>query len=181
MQAMLDYLAVKVAQELVGNEALTTKLLDYVTKSSIVQTESTDPTTVPSSPYFKQVTGKLISDFADVANKVDATLLPKTDYVTNTAVFGSNWINLYQMSNLKLFIAFGTVKAVIPHHTIITLATVNGKYGGAGGGLCAETNDNFVKCHSWLVVSGSDILVQGYFDTDVPVGANMYFGGFWIN
>ena len=124
---------------------------------------------------------KVNSDFADVANKVDATLLPKTDYVTNTAVFGSNWINLYQMSNLKLFIAFGTVKAVIPHHTIITLATVNGKYGGAGGGLCAETNDNFVKCHSWLVVSGSDILVQGYFDTDVPVGANMYFGGFWIN
>ena len=124
---------------------------------------------------------KVNSDFADVANKVDATLLPKTDYVTNTAVFGSNWINLYQMSNLKLFIAFGTVKAVIPHHTIITLATVNGKYGGAGGGLCAETNDNFVKCHSWLVVRGSDILVQGYFDTDVPVGANMYFGGFWIN
>ena len=41
VQAMLDYLAVKVAQELVGNEALTTKLLDYVTKSSIVQTEST--------------------------------------------------------------------------------------------------------------------------------------------
>lgn len=65
VQAMLDYLAVKVAQELVGNEALTTKLLDYVTKSSIVQTESTDPTTVPSSPYFKQVTGKLISDLDD--------------------------------------------------------------------------------------------------------------------
>ena len=121
------------------------------------------------------------SDFADVAGKVDATLLPKTDYVTNTAIFGSNWINVYQMSNLKLFIAFGTVKAVIPHHTIITLATINGKYGGAGGGLVVETNDNFVKCHSWLVVSGSDIIVQGYFDTDVPVGANMYFGGFWIN
>lgn len=72
VQAMLDYLAVKVAQELVGNEALTTKLLDYVTKSSIVQTESTDPTTVPSSPYFKQVTGKLISD---IAQKADASNL----------------------------------------------------------------------------------------------------------
>nr|DAW85008.1 MAG TPA: BppU domain protein [Caudoviricetes sp.] len=70
VQAMLDYLAVKVAQELVGNEALTTKLLDYVTKSSIVQTESTDPTTVPSSPYFKQVTGKLISDLATSQNAV---------------------------------------------------------------------------------------------------------------
>lgn len=62
VQALLNYLAVKVAQELVSNEALTTKLLDYVTKSSIVQTESTDPTTVPSSPYFKKVTGQLISD-----------------------------------------------------------------------------------------------------------------------
>ena len=121
------------------------------------------------------------SDFANVAGKVDAVLLPKTDYVTNTAVFDETWISVYQMSNTKLFTAFGRTKAVIPHHTIITLATINGKYGGAGGGLCAETNDNFVKCHSWLVVSGSDILVQGYFDTDVPVGANMYFGGFWIN
>lgn len=70
VQAMLDYLAVKVAQELVGNEALTTKLLDYVTKSSIVQTESTDPTTVPSSPYFKQVTGKLISDLDNIATNL---------------------------------------------------------------------------------------------------------------
>lgn len=62
VQALLNYLAVKVAQELVSNEALTNKLLDYMLKSSIVQTESTDPTTVPSSPYFKQVTDKLTSD-----------------------------------------------------------------------------------------------------------------------
>lgn len=82
VQAMLDYLAVKVAQELVGNEALTTKLLDYVTKSSIVQTESTDPTTVPSSPYFKQVTGKLISDFGDLNENTNllAHGLSPTDY-----------------------------------------------------------------------------------------------------
>ena len=66
VQALMNYLAVKVAQELVSNEALTTKLLDYVTKSSIVQTESTDPTTVPSSPYFKQVTDKLTSDLGDI-------------------------------------------------------------------------------------------------------------------
>ena len=62
VQALMNYLAVKVAQELVSNEALTTMLLNYVTKSSIVQTESTDPTTVPSSPYFKQVADKLTSD-----------------------------------------------------------------------------------------------------------------------
>lgn len=66
VQALMNYLAVKVAQELVSNEALTTKLLDYMLKSSIVQTESTDPTTVPSSPYFKQVTDKLTSDFGDI-------------------------------------------------------------------------------------------------------------------
>ena len=65
VQALLNYLAVKVAQELVSNEALTNKLLDYMLKSSIVQTESTDPTTVPSSPYFKQVTDKLTSDLGN--------------------------------------------------------------------------------------------------------------------
>ena len=101
--------------------------------------------------------------------------------MTNTAVFDETWISVYQMSNIKLFTAYGRVKAVIPHHTIITLATVNGKYGGAGGGLVAETNDNFIKCHSWIVKNESDIIVNGYFDADVPIGANMYFGGFWIN
>ena len=77
VQALMNYLAVKVAQELVSNEALTTKLLDYVTKSSIVQTESTDPTTVPSSPYFKQVTDKLTSDLDDRDPAVD--LFPIAD------------------------------------------------------------------------------------------------------
>lgn len=124
---------------------------------------------------------KVNSDLANVAGKVDATLLSKTDYVTNTAVFDETWISVYQMSNIKLFTAYGRVKAVIPHHTIITLATVNGKYGGAGGGLVAETNDNFIKCHSWIAKNESDIIVNGYFDADVPIGANMYFGGFWIN
>ena len=171
-QALMDAIADKVMTKLIAKSQIVNNLL---------ATEPGNVLDATQGKALKDDITELYSDFADVANKVDATLLPKTDYVTNTAVFGSNWINLYQMSNLKLFIAFGTVKAVIPHHTIITLATFNGKYGGAGGGLCAETNDNFVKCHSWLVVSGSDILVQGYFDTDVPVGANMYFGGFWIN
>lgn len=169
----------------VGGQALMDAIADkvmtkLVERSSIVQTESTDTTTVPSSAYFKQVTDRVISDFADVSGKVDATLLPKTDYVTNTAIFDNDWINLYHMSNLRLFTAFGRVKAIIPKHTIITLATFNGKYGGAGGGVCTETNDNFVKCHSWITKE-SDILIKGYFEMDVPVGANMYFGGFWIN
>lgn len=121
------------------------------------------------------------SNFGDVSGKVDAIMISKTDYVTNIDIFDDTWINLYQMSNIKLFTAFGRVKVVIPHHTIITLATVNKKYGGAGSGLCMETNDSFVKCHSWIMVNGSDIYVRGYFEADVPVGANMYFGGFWIN
>lgn len=86
VQALMNYLAVKVAQELVSNEALTTKLLDYVTKSSIVQTESTDPTTVPSSPYFKQVTDKLTSDFGDLAtdlSNVHTALDPLKSYYVN--------------------------------------------------------------------------------------------------
>lgn len=58
-QALIDAIADRVM----------TKLVE---RSSIVQTESTDPTTVPSSPYFKQVTGKLISD---IAQKADASNL----------------------------------------------------------------------------------------------------------
>ena len=48
-QALIDAIADRVM----------TKLVE---RSSIVQTESTDPSTVPSSPYFKQVTDKLTSD-----------------------------------------------------------------------------------------------------------------------
>lgn len=50
-QALIDAIADRVM----------TKLVE---RSSIVQTESTDPSTVPSSPYFKQVTDKLTSDLA---------------------------------------------------------------------------------------------------------------------
>ena len=53
----------------VGGQALMDAIADkvmtkLVERSSIVQTESTDPTTVPSSPYFKQVTDRVISDLA---------------------------------------------------------------------------------------------------------------------
>lgn len=97
VQAMLDYLAVKVAQELVGNEALTTKLLDYVTKSSIVQTESTDPTTVPSSPYFKKVTDKLTSDLAlqPILNVDILTLNTGHYYATNCTNLPPGWVAAY--------------------------------------------------------------------------------------
>lgn len=40
--------------------------LKKVDRTAIVQAESTDPSTVPSSAYFKQVTDRVISDFADV-------------------------------------------------------------------------------------------------------------------
>ena len=59
----------------VGGQALMDAIADkvmtkLVERSSIVQTESTDPTTVPSSPYFKQVTGKLISDLGNIATNL---------------------------------------------------------------------------------------------------------------
>ena len=54
-QALLDALARKVALELVSNTALTTKLADYLKKTDIVQTESTDTNKVPSSAYLKSV------------------------------------------------------------------------------------------------------------------------------
>lgn len=61
----------------VGGQALMDAIADkvmtkLVERSSIVQTESTDPTTVPSSPYFKKVTDKLTSD---IAQKADASNL----------------------------------------------------------------------------------------------------------
>lgn len=93
VQALMNYLAVKVAQELVSNEALTTKLLDYVTKSSIVQTESTDPTTVPSSPYFKQVTDKLTSDLGDLSTDLSNINTRLVTATTDLNPLKSNYVN----------------------------------------------------------------------------------------
>ncbi len=64
-QALLDALARKVALELVSNTALTTKLADYLKKTDIVQTESTDTNKVPSSAYLKQVKDSIDSNLAD--------------------------------------------------------------------------------------------------------------------
>lgn len=63
-QAMLDALARKVALELVSNTALTTKLADYLKKTDIVQTESTDTNKVPSSAYLKSVKDDINSNLA---------------------------------------------------------------------------------------------------------------------
>lgn len=56
-QALIDAIADRVM----------TKLVE---RSSIVQTESTDPSTVPSSPYFKQVTDKLTSDLGNIGTNL---------------------------------------------------------------------------------------------------------------
>lgn len=59
----------------VGGQALMDAIADkvmtkLVERSSIVQTESTDPTTVPSSPYFKQVTDRVISDLGNIGTNL---------------------------------------------------------------------------------------------------------------
>ena len=63
-QVLLDVLARKVAQELVSDSGLATKLADYVKKTDIVQTESTATDKVPSSAYLKQALGTINSNFA---------------------------------------------------------------------------------------------------------------------
>lgn len=68
-QALIDAIADRVM----------TKLVE---RSSIVQTESTDPSTVPSSPYFKQVTDKLTSDLTDV--KIGSYTVISNSYVSIT-------------------------------------------------------------------------------------------------
>lgn len=71
----------------VGGQALMDAIADkvmtkLVERSSIVQTESTDPTTVPSSPYFKQVTDRVISDLTDV--KIGSYTVISNSYVSIT-------------------------------------------------------------------------------------------------
>ena len=44
--------------------------LNKIDKTAIVQTESTDTTTVPSSAYFKQVTDRVISDLGNIATNL---------------------------------------------------------------------------------------------------------------
>lgn len=76
----------------VGGQALMDAIADkvmtkLVERSSIVQTESTDTTTVPSSAYFKQVTDRVISDFGDLStdlSNVHTELNPLKSYYVNS-------------------------------------------------------------------------------------------------
>lgn len=60
--------------------------LNKIDKTAIVQTESTDTTTVPSSAYFKQVTDRVISDLGDIQTDLSNTntdLNPLKSYYVN--------------------------------------------------------------------------------------------------
>lgn len=60
--------------------------LNKMDKAAIVQTESTDPSTVPSSAYFKQVTDRVISDLGDIQTDLSNTntdLNPLKSYYVN--------------------------------------------------------------------------------------------------
>ncbi len=106
----------------VGGQALMDAIADkvmtkLVERSSIVQTESTDPTTVPSSPYFKKVTDKLTSDLAlqPILNVDILTLNTGHYYATNCEgvespqiikCFGGtwgNWISVLTSTNVAFF------------------------------------------------------------------------------
>ena len=67
-QVLLDVLARKVAQELVSDSGLATKLADYVKKTDIVQTESTATDKVPSSAYIKSMKDTINSNLDSKAN-----------------------------------------------------------------------------------------------------------------
>ena len=86
----------------VGGQALMDAIADkvmtkLVERSSIVQTESTDPTTVPSSPYFKKVTDKLTSDLAlqPILNVDIITLNTGHYYATNCTNLPPGWVAAY--------------------------------------------------------------------------------------
>ena len=60
--------------------------LKKVDRTAIVQAESTDPSTVPSSAYFKQVTDRVISDLGDLStdlSNIHTELTPLKSYYVN--------------------------------------------------------------------------------------------------
>ena len=85
-QALLDALAHKVAQELVSNTALATKLADYVAKTDIVQVESTATNKVPSSAYLKSVKDDINSNLS-VRYDADTDCLQ--------ALYNDNWTSVF--------------------------------------------------------------------------------------
>lgn len=82
----------------VGGQALMDAIADkvmtkLVERSSIVQTESTDPTTVPSSPYFKQVTDRVISDLGGLSTDLSNISTRLTTATTDLNPLKSNYVN----------------------------------------------------------------------------------------
>lgn len=87
-QALIDAIADRVM----------TKLVE---RSSIVQTESTDPSTVPSSPYFKQVTDKLTSDLGDFSTDLSNISTRLDAETTDLNPLKSNYVNHINLNVLN--------------------------------------------------------------------------------
>ena len=97
-QALLNALALKVAQELVSNTKLAQQLADYVAKTDIVQTESTATNKVPSSAYLKQVVDAQNSNLGNISadlNTVIGDINPlKSNYINHISANVLNKVNL---------------------------------------------------------------------------------------
>lgn len=112
-QAMLDALARKVALELVSNTALTTKLADYLKKTDIVQTESTDTNKVPSSAYLKQVKDNIDSN---LEWKLNGTY-KATDTCPLPEKYNELMIKIYRTSDYAYTCGVNILKAEIGKNT----------------------------------------------------------------
>lgn len=82
----------------VGGQALMDAIADkvmtkLVERSSIVQTESTSTTTVPSSAYFKQVTDGVISDLGGLSTDLSNISTRLTTATTDLNPLKSNYVN----------------------------------------------------------------------------------------
>lgn len=98
MQTLINEIAKRVKSELVKT-------------TSIVQTESTSTTTVPSSAYFKQVTDGVISDLAYFA---------RSDIAYNDYVTKLGWSNTITGTDQFFMISIAVTAAkIIPANTII--------------------------------------------------------------
>lgn len=67
--------------------------LKKVDRTAIVQAESTDPSTVPSSAYFKQVTDRVISDLGGLSTDLSNISTRLTTATTDLNPLKSNYVN----------------------------------------------------------------------------------------
>lgn len=112
-QALLDALARKVALELVSNTALTTKLADYLKKTDIVQTESTDTNKVPSSAYLKSVKDDINSN---LEWKLNGTY-KATDTCPLPEKYNELMIKIYRTSDYAYTCGVNILKAELGKNT----------------------------------------------------------------